>query len=510
MKEINVEILNDYKSYKKGSVYNLNGDLIILSGINGSGKSQLLKIIANNNNEKISRRITQTTNTKESVSLENILLLSFRDNIDLGTDFGQFSVTYQKNNAKNAWNFYNSNIKHDNNLFFDRTKTKNFNSGNLIFRSTGIKDPSWRSIVKLVEIIKNNFDEEKRFNLSENDLEKVLPSDFIWRNENDIIQQVGNLFYIACCERVNKQIECSMTSDMFDNSEWLKTAPWTILNQLFEDLNFKYRFKSDYVFTTPTMEENPKLRDGSDVRNLMDLSDGEKAILKLALIALDEEISKDIKLVLFDEYDAPLNPSLIEAFYLVLDKFYIQKDIQIILTTHSPATISLAPDYAQFYEIFPQKDSSPKILKTSQYEYDELKKANKAFYDRIKNQEKRICELEQITQSTGNLLFVEDKYLQIYKIAYLKIKGIDNITEENLEDKFRCNCDFSIHGNFSCGGLYSQLICSNITYNKENRIICLFDFDNEGFKKFKDLLSKKENNKKIFSKKMVLLEKDCL
>ena len=102
MKEINVEILNDYKSYKKGSVYNLNGDLIILSGINGSGKSQLLKIIANNNNEKISRRITQTTNTKESVSLENILLLSFRDNIDLGTDFGQFSVTYQKNNAKNV------------------------------------------------------------------------------------------------------------------------------------------------------------------------------------------------------------------------------------------------------------------------------------------------------------------------------------------------------------------------------------------------------------------------
>lgn len=46
---------------------------------------------------------------------------------------------------------------------------------------------SWRSIVKLVEIIKNNFDEEKRFNLSENDLEEVLPSDFIWRNENDII-----------------------------------------------------------------------------------------------------------------------------------------------------------------------------------------------------------------------------------------------------------------------------------------------------------------------------------
>lgn len=32
---------------------------------------------------------------------------------------------------------------------------------------------------------------------------------------------------------------------------------------------------------------------------------GEKAILKLALLSLDEEISGDIKLVLFDEYDVP-------------------------------------------------------------------------------------------------------------------------------------------------------------------------------------------------------------
>lgn len=34
-------------------------------------------------------------------------------------------------------------------------------------------------------------------------------------------------------------------------------------------------------------------------------SGGEKAILELALLSLDEEISGDIKLVLFDEYDVP-------------------------------------------------------------------------------------------------------------------------------------------------------------------------------------------------------------
>ena len=53
MKKLTVKILETYKSYKKDSEYNLSGNLIILSGINGSGKSQLLNIIANNSKDRI-------------------------------------------------------------------------------------------------------------------------------------------------------------------------------------------------------------------------------------------------------------------------------------------------------------------------------------------------------------------------------------------------------------------------------------------------------------------------
>lgn len=193
----------------------------------------------------------------------------------------------------------------------------------MIFDDQGLKNPSWRSIIKLIELLKQNYKDDKVFNLTQQELDMILPMDFIWRNENDIINQVGNLFYMACCKRVDEKMKCAETTDVFNNTEWLKTAPWTILNELFEDLKFKYRFKTDYSFTTPYMEENPKLRDGDEIRSLVDLSDGEKAILKLALISLDEEISKDLKLVMFDEYEAPLNPSLTEAFYYVINKFYI-------------------------------------------------------------------------------------------------------------------------------------------------------------------------------------------
>lgn len=485
MTTLKIKILEQYKAYRKGTEYKLDGDLIVLSGINGSGKSQLLKIIAKHGNEPINRQVVQVNDDGQITNLENILLLSFRDNIDLGNDFGNFSVTYHKNFADQAWEFYSNNIKHTTIRFTNEKRTNKFQDGTLIFNDQGIKNPSWRSIAKLTEILKQKFNDEKIFNLTKEELEQALPIDFIWRNENDIINQVGNLFYMACCKRVDEKMKCAETTDVFNNEEWLKTAPWTILNMLFENLKFKYRFKSDYSFSTPYMEENPKLRDGEEIRALTDLSDGEKAILKLALISLDEEISKDLKLVLFDEYEAPLNPSLTEAFYYVINKFYIEKGIQVIITTHSPATISLAPDFAHFYEIFHQDDASPKIVEVNKYDYEELREANKSFYDKIKNQADRIAELEKFSKSTGNLLLVEDKYDQIYKIAYLKIKGIQDLTEENFEQKFSENAGFSIHGNFSSGGLYNVLGCSNFSRDQESKIVCLFDFDFEGYSKFK-------------------------
>lgn len=498
MKQLDIKLLESYKLYKKDAAYHLEGDLMILSGVNGSGKSQLLRIAARSGTRQIRRTITQTRDDGTAVPLEKIMLLSFRDNINLGEDFGHFSVNYREAASKKAWDFYVSEIRHTDNRLVDSSRTRRFAEGLLMFDSDGVRRPSWRSVDQLEKLLKSRVDGEKVFHLSKPELEAILPADFIWRDENDIIQQIGNLFYIACCRRVDAQIACSETGEVFDKEAWLKTAPWTILNQLFADLGFKYRFKDDYAFKTPNMEENPMLRDHSEVRSLSDLSDGEKAILKLALTALDEEISRDVQLVLFDEYDAPLNPSLAEAFFHVIEKFYISRGIQVIVATHSPATISLAPEYARFYEIFPQEGESPRIIQVEQSDYAELQKVNKQFYDRIRDQDGRIAQLEDQVRSSGKMLFVEDRYDQIYKIAYLKVKGVEGVTEENLEERFRENCGFTIHGGFSCGGLYNRLMCSNLTNDQDATTICLFDFDQEGYLKFEDLRKRKDGQQKLF------------
>ncbi len=494
MKKLEIKILERYKSYQQNTDYIFNGDLIVISGVNGTGKSQLLKIIANNTNEKISRTVKITDENENIESIENILFLSFRDNINLGNDFGQYSINLRQNNINQAWNFYSQNIGFNKDLqWLDTKKRQKYNDGTLIFNDNGTKNPSWRSIEKLLSLLKEKYRDDNIFHISRDEFEHIIPQDFIWRNENDIIQQIGNLFYMACCERADRQIECSKTTDIFDNSAWLRTAPWTVLNKLFADLGFKYRFKDDFSFHTPNMEENPKLRNNDEIRALTDLSDGEKAILKLALISLDEEISKDVKLVLFDEYDAPLNPSLTEAFYKVIEDFYINKGIQVVITTHSPATISLAPDYAEFYEIFSQQNKSPKIINVNQFDYAELKEANKSFYTKLKNQNDRIIELEKTLGQNGNALLVEDEYCQIYKIAYLKLKDITDITENNINDKFKAIAQFVIEGGYSTGGLYNFLTCPNTTLDSDCKRICLFDFDNEGYSKYKKLKTLKNN-----------------
>ncbi len=220
MKKLDISIVEPYKAYKRGTSYSLEGDLIVISGINGSGKSQLLQIIAKNSEEKIVRNIVQTQDSGNFLHLEDILLLSFRDNINLGEDFGQFSVTYKKNYATKAWEYYKNNIMHlHKNKFNDDRRTKRYKDGTLAFDNDNIKNPSWRSINRLVDLLKSSYLDDKVFDLSQTEIESILPSDFIWRNENDIISQIGNLFYIACCDRVNRQIECSASTMVFDNSE---------------------------------------------------------------------------------------------------------------------------------------------------------------------------------------------------------------------------------------------------------------------------------------------------
>lgn len=115
--------------------------------------------------------------------------------------------------------------------------------------------------------------------------------------------------------------------------------------------------------------------------------------------------------------------------------------------------------------------------------------------------EQSIGKLEKVTNEIEEylkpILVVEDKYDAIYKIAYLKCKGVE-ITKLDFEEKFKQHATFVIRRAEGAGALAGQLSMKNTDGYEEKKLIGLFDFDTEGTERFY-LLNGKNNWDNIIS-----------
>lgn len=499
MKELKIELNQDYKQFKNGFNQILKGDLIILSGINGSGKTQLIDILDKQStdfpiNEQKRNKIDCNILIDDNV-LKNadISRRSFKDNINIEN----IKVPEPKNilwDKEQAWNCYSNHSYWTNN-------SENYSKAKSIIQKI-LSENVFFSDPKLNWSKPNNTE----IDITEEEFKKLLPDNFIWESDDLFSNKIDKLFYEFAAKRQDKKAVLGEKNGGFKNKEYIKDAPWTILNEIFKKLKFNYRFKEDYEFETPNFKEPINLfsvdssgkLDTNFSRLLSSLSEGEKSIISLTFALLNEKRRPIEKLLLLDEFDNTLNPSLIEALFKVLDEYFISKGVTVVMTTHSPVTISLAPENATFYELFRQDNESPKILQVQKEEYTELKIANKEFYDKILDQQSRIEELkEKVEQNnkmlTANkILFVEDEYTQIYKIAWLKLHGYSP-TEENLETLFTSNASFDIFSKANKDSLKGFLSNPFMDEWKNKKIVGLFDFD-DAYNCFKSLKVKKQDD----------------
>lgn len=414
MSEIKINLNQKYKSFDQGFSTSLQGNIIVLSGINGSGKSQLMNIIKGREQGDPNNPVTPTQHINISSSIEingekidqkQIEIKSFKDNINLPEIVKSTSaqLTQAVDQAYNQ-----------------------FKKGKL----TPASLPQFASsCIKANKILKEKFGKVDN-TISESDFKNTLrQSDFIWRNEDQFTDIIGFIFYThAMAIAQGRQDAGAVDGPAFDEAS-LGTPPWTELNNLFSELNLEYRFKNNYNIIHAELDETPILYSidekgdiiASDTRVLKDLSDGEKTIISLCFTSLRKIEGEDKKLLLLDELDAVLNPSLTENLFTVLKKYYLDKGITVIITTHSPATISLAPDDTVFYEVFKRNHSTNRIIEVDRDEYKELQKVNKRFYDKIENQTQRIKELEEVVDSNAEILIItEGKTDWKYFIGALK------------------------------------------------------------------------------------------
>lgn len=111
----------------------------------------------------------------------------------------------------------------------------------------------------------------------------------------------------------------------------------------------------------------------------------------------------------------------------------------------------------------------------SKLKFDISEKLNENTFLKIEIQ-KLMDEFTKIEKSKKNILFVEDEYINIYKIWFLKSKNI-NCNNENFLDKFNKNSSFDIFWNEGKSELRHKIDRSRLDEYNDKIIIWLFDFD---------------------------------
>ncbi len=149
----------------------------------------------------------------------------------------------------------------------------------------------------------------------------------------------------------------------------LHVPPWVTVNNIMSINGIQYHFKEipkggydDSVTFDFQLHKN----DTDEVIPFQDLSSGERVIVGLVLKLFTSEYYQDTlnfpDIIVLDEPDAHLHPEMSKLLLDVLEKVFVKKHgIRVIMTTHSPSTVALAPESC-IYELRNGSESSLKNI----------------------------------------------------------------------------------------------------------------------------------------------------
>lgn len=339
-----ISVIQKYKSIPAGLEFDLP-DFCILTGRNGSGKSHLLEIMAN---------VQLCDVTVGGRKLTNILHVGYNGLNPQVEERCESNQLVQ--NANNWWNQINGIIQHYKVNFLGKHKF-----GDII--SEFVVPHFGRETVRN-SILRNVLDKSGK------ELEELTELD-VYSNMTFAENNNGTLFFSQCA-MIFKAYHVRWTKNKFnkflssqedvkgviflDDEHFLKKngpPPWELINEILARANLPYEFPNPSIADADLAYEL-KLVDkttGTDI-SVNDLSSGEKVLMSLALaIYNSREGGARPELLLLDEPDAPLHPQysrlLIET---VIETIVERAGVKVVMTTHSPATVAMAPDNS-IYEV---------------------------------------------------------------------------------------------------------------------------------------------------------------
>jgi ABC-type cobalamin/Fe3+-siderophores transport system ATPase subunit len=344
---VNLKFQTGYKSLTSLDDIELP-DFTVITGLNGSGKSQLLESILQNNSG-----VRILDDAKELTQKKHVTHTNLVPNNTGAIDTNQIRQSSQ--NILNQFNQY----KH-------KKRTNHVTQIQQV-----IKDEKQRRLITTIaQEAGKPLDD-----LNEEDFYRHYPIDD-GLTVNDVFQQSFSLLFKRYHTKFEDNLVDEFRFERYGEGTFLSRddfiskygpPPWDLVNRILETSQVNYKINSpEGTFRDAPFTLRLENRITGVEVNFQDLSSGEKVLVSLALSLYNLNVQVDFpQVLLMDEPDAPLHPSMTKHFLNVLqDVFVKEKNVKVIMTTHSPSTIALSQEDS----IYVMNSQSPRLRKASKDE----------------------------------------------------------------------------------------------------------------------------------------------
>jgi predicted ATPase len=383
-------------------------DFTIITGRNGSGKSQLLTLLSNIPQQKANKRYSplEIIPEIERIQSEGIavygnkmadhnqwknIIKSFLDNYKkLSPELKELARYLVKHKLWTSISKERKNQLLSQEPTYHALLTQAFNSINPNSRP----NPPILALEQMVLSHILNFPIEKIFSLiskicqftgkeehqlADADFYHTPVEEYLVDNAGLFSSQIEMLFYSYAKRRDSNRRSWFIKNDEHIQNNSIPDAefitvfppPWIIINNFLDTHNIDFYVKgiektefTDELYITA---EFYKKSTNTSIQ-LAELSSGEKIIVGLILKLFTSEFYGETgvfpELLILDEPDAFLHPEMTKLMLEVLDTTFVKKyGIKVIITTHSPSTIALAPENSIYQLTNGQNSGLKKIAK---------------------------------------------------------------------------------------------------------------------------------------------------
>lgn len=360
MRTINLKVDERYLAIQPGFEWKEIPSFVILTGVNGVGKTQLLKMMGDTQNPVChsvfsdngkSAPIILSSSMKEGLSIDGLIVYKNKllDNLAEERRQRQFAQMYKDT------------MKHNEQQL--QSVTDSVERKRIL-----------REIEENKSVVKNFQDKIKRLHEYAYDVEISKISSKLGKDSMDItdneIREYANPYFnslteIADFERFIKQEE-NERNEMFVKLSKEKREneiaavrdeerSFETINRLFRKYGFDYFTMLD-PFPSDKSRNGAILFEGENGELVQydALSSGEQMIVKFIIWAMGKDIRGNrINTMLLDEPDAHLHPSMCKMMVDILHEISKPQSeggsgIRVIITTHSPSTAAFAPEGSLF------------------------------------------------------------------------------------------------------------------------------------------------------------------